>query len=251
MKHLVIPDTQVKPGVPLDHLTWAGEYAAQKRPDRIIHIGDHWDMSSLSSYDVGRKAFEGRTYKADIEAGNEGMAMFMKPILREIHNARKNHKTRWEPTFHFFIGNHEDRITRAIDLDRKLDGLIGFKDFNLEHWNVYPYLQPVILDSVAFCHYFVSGLLGRPVTSARALLTKKHMSCVMGHVQKRDIAYDYTADGRQITGIFSGTYYQHDEVYLTPQGNKHWRGIWMLHGVENGSFDEMPVALGYLRGKYA
>src|SRR5574337_871353 len=94
MKHLIIPDTQVKPGVPLEHLAWAGEYAAQKRPDRIIHIGDHWDMSSLSSYDVGRKAFEGRTYKADIEAGNEGMAMFMKPILREIHNARKNHKTR-------------------------------------------------------------------------------------------------------------------------------------------------------------
>jgi hypothetical protein len=49
--------------------TWAGEYCAEKKPDRIIHIGDHWDMPSLSSFDVGKKAFEGRTYASDIQAG--------------------------------------------------------------------------------------------------------------------------------------------------------------------------------------
>ena len=43
-KHLVIPDTQVKPGQSLEHLRWAGQYAADKKPDVIIHIGDHWDM---------------------------------------------------------------------------------------------------------------------------------------------------------------------------------------------------------------
>lgn len=251
MKHLIIPDTQCKPGVDLAHMTWAGEFAAEKRPDRIIHIGDHWDMSSLSSYDVGKKVFEGRRYTDDIEAGREGMELFMAPIRKAISSSFTQHKKRWTPTFDFFIGNHENRIERAIDSDRKLEGLIGYKDFDLsETWIVHPYLQPVVLEGVAYCHYFVSGLLGRPVTSARALLTKKHMSCVMGHVQKRDIAYDYTAEGKQITGIFAGTYYQHDEEFLNPQGNRHWRGIWVLHDIQGGSFDEMPVSLTYLRARY-
>ena len=41
MKHLVIPDTQADPGRPDDHMEWAGHYAVDKKPDVIIHIGDH------------------------------------------------------------------------------------------------------------------------------------------------------------------------------------------------------------------
>lgn len=252
MKHFVLPDTQVKPGVPIEHLRWAGEYVAEKKPDRIIHIGDHWDMPSLSEYDKGKKSFEGRRYTDDIEAGRAGMEEFMRPIAREIQRVVQGHRRRWLPTFDFFIGNHEYRTLRAIDSDRKLEGLIGYRDFKLQElgWNVHPYLNPKVLDGIAYCHYFVTGVMGKPCTSARALLTKKHQSCVMGHVQKRDIAYDYTADGKQITGIFAGCYYQHEEEYLNPQGNKHWRGCWMLHEVEDGQFDEMPLSLDYLRRKY-
>lgn len=72
----------------------------------------------------------------------------------------------------------------------------------------------------------------------------------MGHVQGRQIAYGTRADGKQITGIFVGGYYQHDEAYLRWQGNKHWRGLWMLHEVNDGSFDEMPVSISYLEHKY-
>jgi len=251
LKHAVIPDTQVKPGVPLEHLRWAGEYIAEKRPDKIIHIGDHWDMPSLSSYDVGKKSFEGRRYTDDIASGVDGMGILLKPILAEIRRSVANHRKRWTPEFHFFLGNHEYRVVRAIESDRKLEGLIGYEDFGLAgQWQVHDYLVPKVLDGVAYCHYFTSGVMGKAVTSARALLTKKHMSCVMGHVQKRDIAYDYTGDGRQITGLFAGAYYQHEEAYLNPQGNIHWKGIWMLHQVENGSFDEMPVSLQYLKGRY-
>ena len=69
MRHLVIPDTQCKPGFPTEHLEWVGKYAAEKKPDVIVHLGDHWDMPSLSIYDIGKKAFEGRTYQADSIAG--------------------------------------------------------------------------------------------------------------------------------------------------------------------------------------
>ena len=73
MKHLIIPDTQVKRGVDLSYLEWIGKYIVDKKPDVIVQIGDFADMPSLSSYDVGKKSFEGRRYKDDIEAAREGM----------------------------------------------------------------------------------------------------------------------------------------------------------------------------------
>ncbi len=250
MKIAVIPDAQVKKGVPIDHLLYAGKYIAEKKPDVIVNIGDFWDMSSLSSYDKGQKSFEGRRYNDDIESGNLAMDLFMQPIRKEIKRLKRNKKKQWNPRFIFTLGNHEDRITRAVEKDAVLEGVISYKDFNLKDWEVHDFLAPVIVGGVAFAHYFTSGVMGRPVSSANALLTKKHMSCVMGHVQDRSIAYSKRADGTQMTGLFAGICYQHDEEYLNLQTNGSWSGIWMLHNVKDGSFDEMPVPLHYLKDKY-
>lgn len=252
MRILVIPDTQVKPDTPVDHLFWAGRYAVEKAPDVIVFIGDHWDMPSLSSYDKGKKCFEGRRYIKDIDAGRVAMAMFMAPILQEQERLRRNKERMWKPRLVFCLGNHEERINRAINSDAMLEGLLSYGDFQLDQYGfeVYDFLEIVVIGGVAFSHYFASGPMLRPITSARALLTKKHMSCFMGHVQDRDIAYACRADGTSMTAIFGGIYYQHDEDYLGKQGNNSWRGVWMLNDVKNGSFDEMPVSLEYLRGKY-
>jgi hypothetical protein len=246
-KICVIPDCQVKPNVPLDHLKWAGDYIADKQPNEIICIGDFADMESLSLYDKGKKCFEGRTYKRDIEVSKLGMSYLLNPLIKTKHNrsgvlAKKV----------LLYGNHEDRIDRAIQLDSVLDGTISKDDLGYADagWECFPYLSVYSTRGINFSHYFTSGVLGRPVSSARALLTKKHTSAIMGHVQKRDIAYDYTADGKQITGIFVGTFYQHDEAYLNPQTNKHWRGIWMLHDCKDGEFDEMPLSMKFLKERY-
>lgn len=67
LRILVIPDCQVKPGVPLDHMSWIGKLIVDKKPDVIVNIGDFADIPSLSSYDVGKKSFEGRRYVDDLE----------------------------------------------------------------------------------------------------------------------------------------------------------------------------------------
>ncbi len=251
-KHLVIPDTQVKPEQPIEHLRWAGQYAVDKKPDVIVHIGDHWDMPSLSSYDVGTRNFEGRRYTNDIEAGIKGMEAFLAPIREEQQRLIRNKDKRWNPRMVFTLGNHEYRIERAVNSDPKLDGLIGFDDLKLNEmgWEVYDFLEPVIIDGLAYCHYFTSGVMGRPVSSAKLMLAKKYMSCIMGHVQDRDIAYARKADGTNMLGLFAGIYYQHDEEYLNPQTNGSWSGIWMLNEVANGGCDELPVSINYLRDKY-
>ena len=52
MRILVLPDCQVKEGVPLDHLEWAGKAICDYRPDVVVNIGDFADMPSLSTHDV-------------------------------------------------------------------------------------------------------------------------------------------------------------------------------------------------------
>ena len=242
-KILVIPDCQIKPGVPLEHLTWAGRYIAEKRPDIIVQIGDFVDMESLSSYDVGKRVFEGRRYKKDIESAERGMALLMTPIQKQ-----KNYKPRLVIT----LGNHCDRISRAVDNDPKLEGVLSLDDLPYKKygWEVIPFLQPIIINGIAFSHYFPSGQLGRPITTARALLTKLHMSCIAGHLQGRDISYAKKADGKNMTAIIAGSFYQHDEAYLSPFTNQHWRGLVVCHEATEGGYDEMMVSMGYLKRKY-
>lgn len=251
--HMVIPDAQVKPGVPVDHLAAAGEWAAEKRPDVIVCIGDFADMPSLSSYDKGKKSFEGRRYENDIASVHKAMSLLMTPINREIERRKRNKMKGWNPRLVMTLGNHEERILRAVNDDPKLEGLMSMDDLGYKEWGweVYPYLEPVIIDGIAYCHFFSSGAMGRPVTSARALAMKKHMSCTMGHVQQTEI--DMTqkrADGKQITGLFCGTFYQHDEDYLGTQGNQQRRHIVMKYRVDDGEYDPHFLSLDYLLHRY-
>jgi hypothetical protein len=250
MRIAVIPDTQVKPGVDLTYLGKIGEYLVEKQPDVIIHLGDHWDMPSLSSYDVGKKSFEGRRYKNDIQAGNDGMRELLYPLKSYNKRAAANHKPRYRPEMHFLMGNHENRINRAVNDDAKLEGTIGVQDCNLDDWIVHDFLDVAIIGGIAFSHYFVTGVAGRPASTASAQLNKKHMSCIAGHQQGLQIATAHRADGQRLTSIIAGSCYEHDEDYLGHQGNKHWRGFMMLHEVNDGQFDLMPVSLDYLNKKY-
>ena len=252
MKHLVIPDCQVKPGISVKYLENIGKYIIEKLPDVIVCIGDFADMPSLSSYDVGKKSFEGRTYKADIKAVHKGMEALLTPLWKFQEKQRKLKKKVYTPRMILTLGNHEDRIDRAINNDRKLEELISIDDLQYKEygWEVYPYLDVVVINGIAYSHFFASGVMGRPVTSAQALISKKHMSCFAGHQQGRQIAYARKADGSEITAIIAGSCYEHDEEYLNSQGNNHWRGFYVLHEVNNGSFDEMAVSLNYVNMKY-
>jgi hypothetical protein len=251
-RHVVIPDVQFKPGNDTAFLKAIGNYIVEKRPDVVVNIGDFADMPSLSSYDIGKKTFEGRRYVADIEATHEAMGALLGPIKEVNQRAKRQHRERYSPRMVLTLGNHEERISRAVENDAKLDGTLGLKDLKYEEygWEVYPFLVPVVIDGVAYCHYFTTGIAGRPAPSAQLQLAKKHMSCVAGHQQGLQIATAYRADGKRLTSVIAGSCYEHEENYLGPQGNKHWQGILVLHEVNEGEFDLMPVSLKYLKSKY-
>lgn len=252
MKHLIIPDCQIRHEDDLTFLSRIGSYICEKQPDKIICLGDFADLPSLSSYDVGKKAFEGRRYRLDVQAVHRAMETLLAPLQAYNRKAIKNHKERYNPELILTLGNHENRINHAVNDDPKLDGTIGVGDLGYEEfgWKVHPFLDVVVVDGIAYSHYFTTGLLGRPCTTASAQLAKKHMSCVAGHQQGLQIATAHRADGARLTSIIAGSCYEHNEDYLSSQGNNHWRGLLMLHDIKDGQFDVMSVSLDYLRKKY-
>lgn len=252
MRIIVIPDVQIKPGADLSYIRWMSQYIVDKKPDALVVIGDWADMPSLSSYDVGTKSFEGRTYRDDILAANDGLQILMAPIQAEMERIERRRITKWRLRKVVTLGNHEARINVAIEKDRKLDGLISTSDIFFEQWGfeVYPFLEVVLVGGIAFSHFFCSGVMGRPITTARSLLNKMHMSCIAGHQQGYDIATANRADGARLTAIIAGSAYPHDEAYLNAQTNQHWRGILMLNEVKDGTFDAMQVSLKFLEERY-
>jgi hypothetical protein len=251
MKHFVLPDVQAKPGNNFTFLTNIGKYIVDKQPDVIVCIGDFADMASLSSFDVGTKAYEGKRYTKDVDASHEAMDAFLSPLNNYNAQQRKNGKKQYKPRRVLTLGNHEQRILKAVNKDAKLDGLISIDDLEYEKygWEVYPFLHTVIIDGVAYAHYFVTGIAGRPASTAAAQLRVVNMSCVAGHQQGKQIAYAKRGDGATLTSIIAGSCYEHDEDYLNVQGNLHWRGAFMLHEVDNGHFDEMWLSLNYLNNR--
>lgn len=255
-RHIVIPDTQLKAELKPEetqHLDWMAQYVVDQKPDVLVIIGDWADMPSLSTHDVGTMDAEGRTYRADILAANDGLQRLMAPIEAEIKRRQRSHKARWNLRKVVTLGNHEHRINRYVQRFRVWEGKISTDDIFFKQWGfeVYPFLQPVEIDGVSYCHYFGSGVKQLPISSAKALLTKKHMSCVAGHQQGFDVATDYKGNGKRITGIIAGSCYLHDESYMGPQGNRnHFRGILVLNEVCDGEFDILPVSLNFLQRKY-
>jgi hypothetical protein len=245
--HMVIPDVQAKPGVPNEHLEWIANYALEKRPDVIVQIGDWADFPSLSSYDKGKRSYEGRRYVADCEAANASLERFERPI--EEYN-RANPATAFNPRKVLTRGNHEYRVIRATDLDPALHGKLTYADMNFQDrgWECHEFLEVVEIDGIQYSHFFVSGSMGRPVTSAQALLKVRGGSATMGHVQRMDVAYHPQT---QQIGLFASTCYLHNEEYLGPQGNTAPRQVIMKHEVENGRYDLMAVSLRYLQKRYS
>ncbi len=245
-RHIVIPDVQTKEGVPQEHLEWVGNYITEKQPDVIVMIGDWADMPSLSVYDKGKLPFEGRRYVNDIEASRRGMERMLKPI----DDYNRTAAVRYEPRKVLTLGNHEHRIQRTIDNNPEFAGKFMLSDLGFEEfgWEVIPFLVPIEIDGVEYCHYFTSGVMGRPVSSAAALLRARQRSATMGHVQSTDIAMHQKT---QQTGMFCGTCYLHDEEYLGPQGNVTRRQIVVKNEVRNGVYDPMLVSLAYLKKRYS
>ncbi len=230
MDHLVIPDVQIRPGLgpnQLVHIKALANYILELQPQKIICLGDWWDMPSLSKYDLpGSVASEGRRIERDIEAGNDVMRGFMNRIKARNYN----------PEMHFLMGNHEERLLRLSKEDVRFEGV--FDDaFDLNGWKVHNFLDIVKIDGIRYSHYFTNDFTGKPLGGA-ALTQLKNLgfSFTAGHKQCLDIARLERKAGGVHQGLVAGAFYLHNEHYKV-QSNNHWRGVVHKRHVRKGTYD--------------
>lgn len=254
--HLMIPDTQCKPNIDMSYLDWVGKYIVDKKPEVIVHIGDHADMESLSSYDKGQRSAEGKRVQKDIDSAIEGMNRLLKPLYDlQQHELKSLGKIVYKPKMVFTLGNHEQRIARHVNANPELHGFLSYDNLKLKEmgWEVYDYLQPVSINGVTYVHFMANPMTGKPYGgTALNILKNVGESFCMGHKQCLDVSTRFLpSSGKQQWAIIAGACYPHDEDYKGYQGNHHWRGVVVQHNVKDGSFNPMFVSLDYLKERYA
>ena len=260
-----MPDSHAAPDQNLIRYTLLGRmicdvFADRTNPCAVVNIGDWFDMASLNTFDrPGSKAFEGRRYRDDIAAGLEAQRLMWAEVA-EYQRPRRG-KYRLDIDWHYLLGNHEARITRAIESDpAKLEGVMSLEDLTAGSpvpWTVHDFNRPVFIGGVAWSHFFTSGVMGRAVggeNPAATILRKQMVSCVQGHTHTLDFA-ERTAptpdgQGRKISALVCG-YYGEYESWAGVQTNALWSpGIAVLH-VANGGFDFEWWSYERIRLKYS
>ncbi len=245
-KHLIIPDTQIRPGVPQDHLYWIAQAIVEYRPDVIIHLGDHWDFPSLNSHEKpGSLQLEGLRYKDDVRVGNHGFAVLSANM--EIEEKRSG----WKPEKHYIMGNHDIRPDRVAAENPKLFGTIGSDQCDTRDWKRHEYLSILNVDNILYSHFFQSSHSDRAIGGTIPnKLAKIGSSFCHGHVQGIDIGTRMMANGKTLWGASCGSAYLHEEPYRGAQGQRHFRGIIIFNEAHDGECCPMVLSLDYLCRKY-
>lgn len=251
-RHLILPDTQCKPGNSTTHIEWAAKAILDYLPDVIVVIGDWWDMPSLNSHEIpGSAELEGSRIMDDINAGNAAFEKLIAPLNEERLRRIVGKKKRYEPECHFLFGNHEWRITRVATQDPKWDGLLTLDALKTPGFERHKFLKIVKIDGISYCHYFPNPFSGRPI-GGTIFNRLNHIgsSFVQGHQQGFMYAPKQYPDHVK-HGLVCGRFYNHHERYRPEDVQEvEWNGIVVLNQVENGDYDLLPLRYSYLERKY-
>jgi hypothetical protein len=249
--HLIIPDGHAHPEYSNTRFDLVGKLIADVKPDVVIEMGDLGDMASLSPYDKGKKGYERNSYHRDVEVTVDAHERILFP-MRKLKRKMPRLVKLW--------GNHEQRVNKAIELDHVLlEEVISPKDFQFEdnRWEVVPYTGStpgiIIVDGIAYSHYFTSGVMGRPISGvhpAYQLLHKQYQSCVQGHTHTMDMCVRTKADGTYIMGIVAGVFVDYWMGYAGEANNLWWKGVIHLKNIENGFGDPEFISMKALYDAY-
>jgi hypothetical protein len=249
--HLVIPDSHAHPSYSNDRADYLAKLIIDLKPDVVINLGDQFDMASLSGYDKGKRSFVGRSYKLDIDAGLE----FSERLWEPVRATKKK-----LPYRIYLEGNHEHRIEKALDLNPELDGTIGFQDYDLDRYYDevvrYEGSTPGIVnvDGVNYAHYFISGVMGRPISGehpAYSLVSKLGDSVTAGHLHTTDYSVRTGVNGTKRHGLVAGCYFDYNSDWAGSANDLYWRGVIVKRNVNNGEYDPEWISINQLEKEYA
>ena len=90
------------------------------------------------------------------------------------------------------------------------------------------------------------------IHAGHLLLSKFHNSVVVGHSHLLNYSTHVDLVGRRLHGLVVGCYIdpEADHSYAGIDARNWWRGVVLLHGAENGSFDPQFISMKRLRQEY-
>lgn len=246
--HLVIGDAHSNPDVSNRRFDWLANFIEDKRPDVIIDIGDWGDFDSIGTYNKGKQAAWGQSYRRDVECFLDAS----KRVFGRISKIKG-----YNPRIERFGGNHEEgRIDKCIDANPELDGTIKLADLKLREYGAFytPFRKPKVIDGIAYCHYFYDKDSRYAITTARQVLNKKLMSCTWGHTHVRDMAEGTRGDGKRSIALNVGCYLDPDQFmgYAGPQAkDRWWSGLVLKQDVRDGNYDPHFYSIDTIKRKYS
>lgn len=246
-KILIVGDAHFGPGQNLERATALGRYIARNLgpQDTVVVMGD-WAGVDSQCYHSTKLELEGQRLVDDVKAANEAIALVMAELGPE------------RPRLVFCTGNHEYRITRQVNQNPSLEGLLGMHLFDWERqgWEVHGFLEPVSVHGVRFQHYLPTAA-NKAVASekdqGRYLLEKVYYatSIVVGHNHKLDISQVRTPGQPRRWGISAGWFGDHVEEYAGEDSNAMWwSGLVLLHDVVDGDFRLETMPMDRLKAEY-
>jgi hypothetical protein len=201
----------------------------------------------------GSAEANGRNVLCDIEAGKEAFEILVGPMQAEQARLVRRKRKQWNPRCEFLFGNHEARISAALNRDPKLDGVLSFDMLKTPGFNRNEFLKIVNIDGIRYCHYFPNPLSGKPIGGTIPnRLNHIGGSFVQGHQQGFQYGCKQYPD-KVAHGLVCGRFYSHHEAYRPSDVQDcEWNGIVILNEVRNnGDFDLMPLSFNYLRKAFS
>lgn len=248
--HLIIPDSHAHPDYNNSRFDWLSRLIVDVKPDVVVHIGDGADMPSLSSYDKGTKAFVGRNYGADIGAAVEAEDRTWRQVKRQKKKVPRRVR---------LIGNHDERINKALNTQPELEGAVSINDLQLDKYydEIVPYhgATPgaIEIDGVVYAHFLPAGVMGRPVSGehpAYSLITKLGQSCTVGHIHTRDFCQRANVLGAPRLGLVVGVFQDWEAPFAGLANKFWWRGVVVCRNVEGGIYDHQWISINALKKEY-
>jgi hypothetical protein len=243
-RHLIIGDSHAHPDFSNERFTYLGKLIHDLRPDVVINIGDLADMASLCFHSKPIE-LEGARYKRDCASAIDAQER----LFHEV----KRHKKKL-PRFVWTLGNHDIRPQRFVEANPIFQGHVKNEDigYNEFPWETHSFLEPVIIDGIAYSHYFTSGIMGRPIGGthpAWTIIKKRNQSSTCGHSHVVDYKIDKTP-GRSLMGLCVGCYVDYEASYAGPANDMWSSGIAVCDNVADGIYDFRWISMKQIKKEY-
>lgn len=258
---LCIGDGHTTPEKDNDHWRGIGKLIVERRPEKVVMMGDFCSFDSLSHWNASKKGnrmLEGKRYLAEIACANEALDYLLQPLLELQAYQREIHKQLYRPELVFITGNHDNWCTDYSNSNPEMHGFVAWEQqlqLRERGFRIIPDKGKYFSDGICFMHAPINAA-GKQVagnTAVRTALTLTNQSLVFAHTHRKEGICATRVGSHDLIQVLTVGCCFHGEAgeYVRGATTSEWRGVVLLHTWDTpGRFDVEEVSLERLAREY-